>query len=142
MQSNISKLAQVAASVAVLAAALTLPAAAAVQNGDHHRRSLHRIHHGIAARPLTVTRRYYREPVVAAPDPFHGPAAIITAPVTIAGMIVGLPFRMVGAVFPAQGNPAANPLVFVGAPVHVAGQIAQFPFYAVDTAFGVPPNYY
>jgi hypothetical protein len=135
MQMSISNLVQIMASVAVCAAASALPAAAAVRHGNVHRASLHRIHHRIAARPLTIRR----ERVVAAPDPFHGPAAIITAPVALAGMIVGLPFQAIEAVFP----PAANdPRVLVGAPVHVAGRLAQLPFYAVDSAFGVPPNYY
>jgi hypothetical protein len=142
MQTRLSKFAQVAASLAVFSAAFTLPAGATVQYADGHGRSLHRIHHRTNDRPLTVTQRSYREPIVAAPDPFHGPASIITAPVAIAGTMVGAPFRVVGMVFPAQGNPAENPLVLVGAPVHVVGQAVQFPFYAVDAAFGVPPNYY
>jgi hypothetical protein len=142
MQTTLTKLAQVAVSLAVLSAAFTLPAAAAVQYADGHGRGLHRIHHRTNDRPLTVTRRVYREPAVAAYDPFHGPASFITAPVAIAGTMASAPFRFVAQVFPPQGNPAANPLVLVGAPVHVVGQAVQFPFYAVDTAFGVPPNYY
>jgi hypothetical protein len=143
MRMGTSKLTQVLVSATILSAAFALPAIAAAPYGDSHSRSTHRIHRRTAARPLTITKRYSREPVfVAAPDPFHGPAAIITAPVAVAGMIVSLPFRAIGAVFPPQGNPATNPLVLVGAPVHLAGQIAQSPFYAINSAFGVAPGYY
>jgi hypothetical protein len=144
MQTKTTKFVQVAASVAVLAAAFALPGTAEARSRHHHRamhhahyRYVHHHHRAYAAHPLTVRRRYYREPVVAA-DPFHGPAAIITAPVAIAGMIVSLPFRAVAAVFPPRAN---DPRVIVGAPVYAAGQLAQLPFYAVNSAFGVPPSY-
>jgi hypothetical protein len=127
MQANISKLALLTASAVLMAATSILPAAAATKHGRSPVR-----HHA-----LTV----HRAPVIAAPapDPFHGPAAIFTAPVAVAGIIVGLPFQAVNVVFPASAN---DPRVVVGAPVYVAGRIAQFPFYAVDAAFGVPPTYY
>jgi len=78
--------------------------------------------------------------VAAAPDPFHGPAAVVTAPNAAAATVVSLPFRAAGYVFPAYGNPGANPLVLVGAPIHAAGMIAEFPFYVIGSAFGAPPN--
>ena len=81
----------------------------------------------------------YREPVAAAPDAFHGPAAIITAPVAIAGTIVSLPFRLVEAVFPRARERSAR---VIGAPVYAAGQIAEFPFVAVNSVFGVQPTNY
>jgi hypothetical protein len=138
MQTKISKLVQVAASAAIFAGALALPAAAQAQSRHHHR-AVHHAHYRHAAHhryahPLTVRRQYTRAPVVAA-DPFHGPAAIITGPVALAGMIVSLPFRAVGAIFPPTAN---DPRVIVGAPVYAAGQLAQLPFYAVNSAFGVP----
>jgi len=132
MRNNLSKLTSVAASVAILAAVSTLPAAAAVRHGHAHR-----THRHVAAHALTV----HRAPVAVAtaPDPYTGPAAIITAPVAAAGFIVGLPFRAIGALFPPNAN---DPRIIVGAPVYVAGRIAQFPFYAIDSVFGAPPNYY
>jgi hypothetical protein len=129
------------AGVAVFAA-FTLPAAA----HDHLWRPHHHHHHHYAYRgydrPLTVSRHYYREPAVYAPDPYNNPNAIVTAPVAVGSTIVSLPFRAVNAVFPAQGDPLVNPLVIVGAPVHVLGQAAQLPFYAVGSAFGAPPAVY
>jgi len=141
---RISKAAQVAASVAVFAAAFALPAVAAEHhNGAHWRRGHHHSHYAANDRPLTVRSRHSEPVVVASPDPYNnGPASIVTAPVAFAGTAVGLPFRAVGTVFPAHGDPAVNPLVLVGAPVHVAGQFLQFPFYVVDSAFGTPPHYY
>jgi hypothetical protein len=113
-----SRFACIAAVSALLAATYSLPAAADGNN-------------------ITVRKR--AEPVVAAPDAFHGPAAIITAPVAIAGTIVSLPFRVVGAVFPPRAN---DPRVLIGAPVYAAGEIAQFPFVAVNGVFGVPLTTY
>ena len=139
MQTRISKLAQAVTGVALLAGAYSLPAAAAVQHRDIHHRIVHRIHHPVDTGDITVRARAHREPVAAAPDAFHGPAAIITAPVAIAGTIVSLPFRVVEAVFPPRAN---DPRVLVGAPVHLAWQIAEFPFFVVNGAFGVPPTYY
>jgi hypothetical protein len=137
MQTRTLKLVQVAGSVALFAAASTLPAAAS----EHHK--MHR-HHAAYDRPLTV--RHYHEPIVAAApaprDPFAGPAGIVTGPVAVAGTVVGLPFQAVNAVFPAYGDPATNPLVLVGAPAHFAGQVVGFPFYAVNSSFGAPANYY
>lgn len=127
MQTKTTKLALIAMIPAVLATALTLPAEA---------RAYHHHHHHYGYHSLTV-RRAAPEPVVAAPDPFHGPGVIVTAPVAIAATIVSLPFRAVGSVFPATGN---TPLVIIGAPVHFAGQVAQFPFYVVGSAFGAPPQ--
>ena len=84
MQINISKLAQAVAGVALLAGAYSPPAAAAVQYRDVHHRIVHRTRHPVDAGDITVRKRAYSEPVAAAPDAFHGPAAIITAPATTA----------------------------------------------------------
>ena len=138
MQTRISKLAQAVTGVAILAGAYSLPAAAAVQHRDIHHRIAHRIHHPVGAGDLTVRTPAYRQPVAAAPDAFHGPGAIITAPVAIAGTIVSLPFRTVEVVFPPNAN---DPRVLVGAPVHLAGQVAEFPFFAINSEFGVPGYY-
>lgn len=137
MQSGISKFAQIATGTAVLAMAFSLPAAANEHYG-HWRRHHHHYSQSYD-RPLTVSKHRLREPVIATPDPFHGPAAIVTGPNAIAATIVSLPFRVAGAVFPAYGNPGVNPLVLVGAPIHAAGQVAEFPFYVVGSAFGAPP---
>jgi hypothetical protein len=138
MQICTSKLTQAVAGAALLAGAYSLPAAAAVEHHYIHHRILHRTHHPVETGDITVRARH-REPVAAAPDAFHGPAAIVTAPVAIAGTIVSLPFRAVEAVFPPHAN---DPRMLVGAPVHLAGQIAEFPFYVVNGAFGVPTPYY
>jgi hypothetical protein len=137
MQTHISKLTQAVVGVTLLAGAYSLPAAAEVQYRDIHHRIVHRTHHPVDTGDITVRKR--AEPVAAAPDAFHGPAAIITAPVEIAGTIVSLPFRVVEVVFPPRTN---DPRVLVGAPVHLAGQIAEFPFFAFNRAFGVQPTYY
>ncbi len=139
MQIRTSKLTQAVAGAALLAGAYCLPAAAAVEHRDIHHRIAHRTHHPVDTNVITVRKRANREPVAAAPDAFHGPAAIVTAPVAIAGTIVSLPFRLVEAVFPPRAN---DPRMLVGAPVHLAGQIAEFPFFVVNGAFGVPPTYY
>jgi len=137
MQIRISTLTQAVAGAALLVGVFTLPAAADVKHHDFHRRLAHRTHHSVG-HDIIVRARPHSEPVAAAPDAFHGPAAIVTAPVAIAGTIVSLPFRVVEAVFPWRAN---DPRVLVGAPVHLAGQIAEFPFYAVNSAFGVPSTY-
>jgi len=138
MQIRTSKLTQAVAGAALLAG-VSLPAAAAVEHRDIHHRIAHRTHHPVDSNDITVRARAHREPVAAAPDAFHGPAAIVTAPVAIAGTIVSLPFRVIGAMFPPRTN---DPRVLVGAPVHFAGQIAEFPFFAFNGAFGVKPTYY
>ena len=138
MQPKIFKLAQIAVSAAALATAVSLPAAAHEYYGHSHR--AHHHYYSSYDRPLTVTSHRHRVAVVAAPDPFHGPAWIVTGPTAVAATIVSLPFRLAGAIFPAYGNPANNPLVLIGAPVHVAGRVAEFPFYVVGSAFGAPPN--
>jgi hypothetical protein len=127
MQTKTSKLALIATTAAVLATAFNLPAEAKYWHRHHH-------HY---AHALTV-RRAYVEPVVA-PDPFHGPGVIITAPVALAATFFSLPFRAVGSVFPATGS---TPLVVVGAPNHAIGQVVQFPFYVVGSAFGAAPASY
>ena len=139
MQTHISKMAQAAAGVTLLAGAYSLPAAAAVQYPDSHHRIVRRTHHPVYTGDITVRKRASPQPVAAAPDAFHGPAAIITAPVEIAGTLVSLPFRVVEVVFPPRAN---DPRMLVGAPVHLAGQIAEFPFFAINGAFGVKPTYY
>lgn len=139
MQIRTSKLARAVAGAALLAGAYSLPAAAAVEHHDIHHRIVHRIHHPVGSNDITVRARANPEPVAAAPDAFHGPAAIVTAPVAIAGTIVSLPFRVVEAVFPPRAD---DPRIVIGAPVHLAGQIAEFPFFVVNGAFGAPPTYY
>ncbi len=134
-----SRLAYAVAGVALLAGTYSLPAAADVQNSYIHHRIVRRTHPPAGANDLIVRKRAYREPVAAAPDAFHGPAAIITAPVAIAGTIVSLPFRLVEAVFPPRAN---DPRVLIGAPVYAAGEIAEFPFVAVNSVFGVQPTNY
>ncbi|WP_297295091.1 hypothetical protein [uncultured Methylovirgula sp.] len=137
MQSKFLNLAAVGFGVA--AALAFTPAAQAHEYGHHH----HHYRAAYNARPLTVTKhhhRYYEAPVAAAaPDPWHGPAPIITGPNYVAATIVSLPFRAANTIFPAYGDPATNPLILVGAPIHVAAQVAEFPFYAVGTVFGAPP---
>ena len=132
MHIHISKFAQLVAGASLLAGAYGPPADAAVQHRDIRHRIVHRTRHPVDANDITVRKR-------AAPDAFSGPAAIVTAPVEIAGTIVSLPFRAVAAVFPPSAN---DPRVLVGAPVHLAGQIAEFPFFAFNGAFGVQPTYY
>ncbi len=139
MQTQIYKLAQAVVGVALFAGASSLPAAGAVQNGDVRHPIVHRTHHRVDSSDITVRKHASREPVAAAPDAFHGPAAIITAPVEMAGMLVSLPFRAVEFIFPPRTN---DPRMLVGAPVHFAGQIAEFPFFAFNGAFGVRPTYY
>jgi hypothetical protein len=134
-----SRLAFAVAGVALLAGTYSLPAAAQDQNSDYRPRVVHRIHHRVGSNDIVVRRRAYSESVAPAPDAFHGPAAIITAPVAIAGTIVSLPFRLIGAVFPPRAD---DPRVLVGAPVYAAGELAQFPFVAVNSIFGVPPTFY
>jgi hypothetical protein len=138
MQTSTSKLALAVTSVGILAGAYRLPAAAAEQNSYIRHRVVHRPHRPVDNGDITVRTGAHRESVAAAPDAFHGPAAIITAPVAIAGTLVSLPFRFVEAIFPSRTN---DPRVLVGAPVHFAGQIAEFPFFAVNGAFGVPGYY-
>jgi hypothetical protein len=134
MQTRISKLALAFAGAALLAGAFSLPAAAAVQHHYMHHRYAHRMHHPVGSDVTVRTPA----PVAPARDAFHGPAAIITAPIAIAGTIVSMPFRAIEAVFPPNAN---DPRVVVGAPVHLAGQIAGFPFFVVNSAFGVPSYY-
>jgi hypothetical protein len=133
-----SRLAYAVAGVALLAGTYSLPAVAD-ENSDIHHRIVRRTHPPAGGNDIVVRKRAYGEPVAAAPDAFHGPAAIITAPVAFAGTIVSLPFRFVEAVFPPRAN---DPRVLIGAPVYVAGEIAEMPFAAVNTVFGVPPTYY
>jgi len=134
MRTEISKLAVAVAGVALLAGAYSAPAAAATQTPV-----VHHPHHSAYSHDIVVHKHAMPAPVAAAPDAFHGPAVVITAPVEIAGAIVSVPFRVVGYVFPPQ---APDPRIVVGAPVHFAGQVAEFPFYAVNSAFGVQPTLY
>ena len=137
MQSSLLKFALIAASAAVVAAAFALPASA--EDGKVHMRK-HRHHHYMHYtndRPLTVTGRRHRVPVAVQPDPYSGPNSLVTGPNAVAATIVGVPFLVVGSLFPAQGD---SPLVLIGGPAHLAGQVAEFPFYAIGTIFGAPPN--
>jgi hypothetical protein len=133
------RLACAVAGVALLAGTYSVPAAADVQNSGVHHRIVRRTHSPAGSNDIIVRKRAYREPVAAAPDAFHGPAAIVTAPVAIAGTIVSVPFRLVETVFPPRAN---DPRVLIGAPVYAAGEIAEFPFFAVNSVFGVPSSYY
>jgi hypothetical protein len=110
-----------------------------VQDRDIHHRVVHRAHYAVHSSDVTVRPRAHREPVAAGNDAFHGPAAIITAPVEVVATFVSLPFRAVEAVFPARTN---DPRMVIGAPVHFAGQVAEFPFFLVNGAFGVRPTNY
>jgi hypothetical protein len=88
MQSGITKLVQFA-TVTVFAATLSLPAVAET----HRWRAMH--HHQASYRPpLTITKQREREAIVARPDPFHGPAAIVAE----------FPFFVVGGAFGAAPN--------------------------------------
>jgi hypothetical protein len=140
MQIYVSKLAQAVVGAALLAGAPILPAAAATQyqyGYVHHHRPLHRTYYRNASSDVTVRKSAPR--VAAAPDAFHGPAPLITAPIEMAGTLVSLPFRAVEAIFPPRAN---DPRLVIGAPVHFAGQIAESPFYFINSAFGVRPTYY
>ena len=97
----------------------------------------HRTHYRVESSDITVRKSAPR--VAEAPDAFHGPAPLITAPIDMAGTLVSLPFRAVDVIFPARAN---DPRIIVGAPIHFAGQIAEFPFYVINGAFGVRPTYY
>ena len=92
-----------------------------------------------AYRPLTVGRHGAPRPsyVPAAPayDPYHGPAAIVTAPTYLASQAVALPFRVGNAIFPAHDG---TPLAVIGAPIELAGRLAQVPFGVVQAPFGGP----
>jgi hypothetical protein len=137
MQMYISKLAQAFAAVALVAG--SLPAAAATQYGYVHHRYVHRTHYRADSSDVTVKKSAHRESVATAPDAFHGPAPLITAPIDMAGTLVSLPFRAVEVIFPPRAN---DPRMVIGAPIHFAGQIAEFPFYVINGAFGVRPTYY
>ncbi len=139
MQTHISKLSQAVAVFAFIAGASSLPAVAAGQYGDVHHKTAHRTHYRSDSSDVTVRKSAAREPVAAGNDAFRGPAAIVTAPLYVAGTFVSMPFRALEVVFPAHAN---DPRVLIGAPMHFAGQIAEFPFTAVNGAFGVRPAYY
>jgi hypothetical protein len=134
MRTRIAKFTQAAVGAALIVGAFALPASAEVRHRGFHHRIIH--HHSVG-HDIMVSARPKGEPVVATHDAFHGPAAIITAPVAIVGTVVSLPFRAVEAIFPPR---AADPRVVVGAPVHLASQIAEFPFFVVNGAFGAPPT--
>lgn len=136
MHSRVTKWALAVAGAGVLAASFALPAAAVEHHGKHHWRH-HASYHHRYDRPWNVTARHRAPVVVAAPDPYTGPNAIVTAPNAVAATVVSMPFRVLGQVFPATGD---TPLVLVGAPLHFAGQVAEFPFYAIGSAFGAPPH--
>jgi len=132
MKTLLVKLTQVATVAVAVGAA---PACATEGYGHVHHRAAHHAYH---SSDITVRKNAGREPVAAAPDAFNGPAAIITAPVYIAGTFVSLPFRALAVVFPPNAN---DPRVLIGAPVHFAGQVADFPFSTVNSAFGVRSTY-
>jgi hypothetical protein len=145
MQTKALRFAQIAAGATVLAMVFALPASARVDY--HHHKYGHRTafgHHRSSGRVLTVRRQVPRSPVFVAPaptpDPYTGPAAIVTAPAAIGATVVSVPFRAANVIFPAKGDPSANPLVLIGAPVHAVGQVVRLPFYAVGTAFGASPG--
>jgi hypothetical protein len=138
------KLAAVASLVAAFGVASGV-ASAETQNHREHSKIYHvhmAHHHRGYEHALTVGRNHEVAPVEApAYDPYHGSAAIVTAPVALGRNIVGLPFQAFGTVFPYRGNPGNNPLILIGAPVHVAGMIVGLPFHIVESAFGGPTAY-
>jgi hypothetical protein len=91
-------------------------------------------------RPLTVRRRNVplAPAIVEAPAPYQvaGPGMIVTGPLGFASSAVELPFRFLGNVFPASGNPAQNPFILIGAPLRAVGDIVQLPFRIVAAPFG------
>jgi hypothetical protein len=139
MQIHMAKLAEVVLGVALVAGASSLPAAAATTYGAIHHRAQHHPYYRASSSDITVRKSPRRETVATAPDAFHGPAPLITAPVEMAGALVSLPFRAVEVVFPPRAN---DPRLVVGAPVHFAGQVAEFPFYVINGALGVRPTLY
>ena len=115
------------------------PLEAAAPAAPRHRRMMHAAPRS-ASRPLTVSRRAAPPPPFIEPGPardFAGPAAIAVMPVQVASDIVDLPFRALGTVFPAAGDPSQNVLVIVGMPIHAVGQLAQVPFRMVEAPFRV-----
>ena len=114
------------------------PLEAAAPAAPRHHRVMHAAPR-TASRPLTVSRRAAPPPFLE-PSPardFAGPAAIVVMPLQAASDIVDLPFRALGTVFPAAGDPAQNVLVIVGMPIHAVGQLAQVPFRMVEAPFRV-----
>lgn len=91
-------------------------------------------------RPLVVRRRAVPlAPAVIevqAPVANTGPGTIVTGPLGFGSTVAGLPFRILGGVFPAAGDPAVNPLVLIGAPLHAVGDLVQVPFRIVGAPFG------
>ncbi len=91
-------------------------------------------------RPLVVRRRAapLAPAVIEVPGPVvnTGPGTIVTGPLGFGSDVVGLPFRVLGGMFPASGDPAVNPLVLIGAPLHAVGDIVQVPFRIVGAPFG------
>jgi len=134
MELTVMQTSQLTYAVAVAALLAGLSTAAEAQDYDLHHRLIRHPHQAPGGNDIMVTRR--PDPLA---DAFRGPAAIITGPVAIAGTIVSLPFRVIGAVFPPRAD---DPRVIVGAPVYAAGEIAQFPFVAVNGIFGMPMQTY
>ena len=124
-----------------LGAAASLAPASARETMRHKHHRMHMTSRQTVYRPLTVAGQPMPGEIVAAPSPFSGPVPFISGPTAIAGTIVGLPFRALGTVFPAQGNFSSNPLVVIGAPLHYVGQLAQLPFYGIGRAFGGNPAF-
>jgi hypothetical protein len=135
MQINFWTLTQAVAGATLVAAVCCAPAAAVERYGHVHHRATH---HPYYSSDVTVRKGAERAPVAAGPDAFNGPAALITAPIYIAGTFVSLPFRAFEVVFPPRAN---DPRVLIGAPVHFIGQVADFPFSTVNGAFGVRSTY-
>jgi hypothetical protein len=135
MQTQKTRLAIAIAGAAIVAAALGAPARAAQPYGDAHHRAMRHSHYRVESSDVTVRKSVARD---SGPDAFHGPAAIITAPLYIAGTFVSMPFRALEVVFPAHAN---DPRVLIGAPMHFVGQVATLPFATVNGAFGVRPTY-
>lgn len=139
------KKAAVLPAMAVLAMAglvgslVSASAQSAYTDGSTAQRRAPAVRHRAGERPLTVRRRYEGPlPVATLPppsyNPYLGPGAIVTAPVGAASTLVGLPFRVLGGIFPSNGSP----LMLIGAPIQFAGRLAQVPFQVVEAPFGGP----
>jgi len=131
MQTFLVKLVQVFVGAAIIAAVSALPATAAQKYGGAYHHAMRHSHNRVESSDITVRKS-------PGPDAFQGPAALITAPVYVAGTFVSLPFRALEVVFPPHAN---DPRVLIGAPLHFVGQVADFPFSTVNGAFGVRSTY-
>lgn len=87
------------AAAIVLAGFVGTSVSASAQDAMMDKTHLSKRYHDNLRRPLTVRRRVAHPVVVAAPAP------VVAGPVTAASTIVGLPFQVLGGVFPAGSGP-------------------------------------